>query len=77
MKSKFLAIFVLSSVLLFGSVSNVLAVENSITIESEENSISPRGEITEYKYKVVDGVMYKRLWSVTGNYWVDPYWTLA
>ena len=47
-------------------------VENSI---EGETTITPRGEVTGYIYKYIDGVKYKRLWSYTGGYWIDPYWT--
>ena len=40
-----------------------------------ETTISPRGEVTGYKYMYIDGVLYKRLWSYTGGYWIDPVWT--
>lgn len=42
-----------------------------------ETTINPRGEVTGYKYMYIDGVLYKRLWSYTGGYWVDPVWTPA
>lgn len=73
MKSKILlmaCVFVMA----LGSVSNVVAAE-TVAVGEEEIPVERRGEVTEYRYKVVDGIMYKRLWSITRNCWVDPYWT--
>lgn len=39
--------------------------------------IIPRGNITGYKYKILNGKQWKRLWSYTYNKWMDAKWTLA
>lgn len=75
MKSK-IVLMACVVVMSLGCVSNVIAAEN-IAYDGEEYSDERRGEVTEYRYKVVDGILYKRLWSVTRNCWVDPYWTRA
>lgn len=36
-----------------------------------------RAEETGYKYKIMDGKQWKRLWSYTYGRWVDPDWTLV
>lgn len=48
-------------------------VEEAAIIDGE-TTINPRGEVTGYKYTYINGVKYKRLWSYTGGYWIDPYW---
>lgn len=40
-------------------------------------TITPYGNITGYKYKILNGRQWKRLWSYTYNKWMDPAWTLA
>lgn len=37
--------------------------------------IQPRGNQTGYKYKTINGKLYKRLWSYTYLRWEEPYWT--
>lgn len=46
----------------------------SIAMTSGETTVNPRGEVTGYKYMTIDGKRYKRLWSYTGNYWIDDAW---
>lgn len=36
--------------------------------------ITPFAVVTKYYYQTLNGVTYKRLWSVSGGYWIDPYW---
>lgn len=75
MKFKLISILILSFI--FINTSSVFAEEIYSVTSMEEDAITPRGEITEYKYKYIGGVKYKRLWSVTRNCWVDPAWTPA
>lgn len=42
-----------------------------------DTTITPKGEVTGYIYRTINGKKYKRLWSYTGGYWIDPYWTPA
>ena len=63
-----------------GMVSSAFAQEPpELTDEmtAGETTINPRGEVTGYKYMYINGVKYKRLWSYTGGYWIDPVWTPA
>ncbi len=46
----------------------------SVVMTAGETTVNPRGEVTGYKYKVENGITYKRLWSYTSNCWIDPYW---
>lgn len=39
--------------------------------------IQPYGNQTGYKYKILNGKLWKRLWSYTYNRWEDPAWTLV
>lgn len=47
----------------------------NIAMAAGETTVTPRGEVTGYKYMTIDGKKYKRLWSYTGGYWIDDYWT--
>ena len=44
---------------------------------SEVQSIYARSGNVYYKYIIINGKKYKRLWSADKNAWIDPYWTLA
>lgn len=50
-------------------------VESAVVAQDEEN-VMPYAEVTGYKYKMVNGIIYKRLWSYTYNEWVDSVWHL-
>ena len=41
---------------------------------TSEGEITPRANVTGYKYMEIDGILYKRLWSYTYARWEDPYW---
>ena len=77
-KTVLLLIFVLSLNMAATAVSaqEVLPTEIENTTGGE-TTITPRGEVTGYRYKYINGILYKRLWSYTGGYWIDPYWTPA
>ncbi len=53
--------------------------QNNPVFESQNNNdgIMPYSEDTGYKYKYINGVKYKRLWSYTYERWIDPKWTKA
>lgn len=38
-----------------------------------EETIEPRADVLEYYYKVVDGVVYRRLWNATKQYWIGDW----
>ena len=50
---------------------------NIDTVTTNDGKEPDRSEVTEYKYRRIDGILYKRLWSVTYNHWIDPYWSPA
>ncbi|MCI8630403.1 MAG: hypothetical protein HFE57_13105 [Firmicutes bacterium] len=60
-------------------ISNVFAKSefNVATSSVQNEMINPRAEKTGYKYKYVNGVKYKRLWSYTYEKWIDKEWTIA
>lgn len=74
-KGLLLLIFVLSLNMAATTVSakEVLSAEIENTIGGE-TTITPKGEVTGYRYTYINGIKYKRLWSYTGGYWIDPYW---
>lgn len=45
--------------------------------EAEASMEVTRAEETGYKYKIVDGKLYKRLWSYTYGRWIDDDWILV
>ena len=47
------------------------------TAEAADSGIQPYSNKTGYKYRIIDGKLYKRLWSYTYNRWEEPRWTLA
>ena len=76
-KALLLSTFVLSL-----NLSSTVSAQEILPAEIEnttggETTISPKGEVTGYRYRYIDGVLYKRLWSYTGGYWIDPYWIPA
>jgi hypothetical protein len=38
-----------------------------------ETEIVTRAEITEWHYKIVNGAMYKRLWSISAQKWLTEW----
>lgn len=44
---------------------------------TESSEIQLRAEETGYKYKIMNGRQYKRLWSYTYARWIDEDWKLA
>lgn len=55
------------------STINAATTEQTVVPQT----IQPRGNQTGYKYKSMNGKLYKRLWSYTYNRWEDPEWTLV
>lgn len=52
--------------------------EQNQIINYQSSEISPRTEdVTGYKYKYINGVKYKRLWSYTYEKWIDEDWSVA
>jgi len=42
---------------------------------TENPGIQPYNKKTGYKYKKINGRLYKRLWSFSQNKWLEPEWT--
>ena len=77
-KSALLLIFALS----FNMAATAVSAQEMVAEETEgiiegETTITPRGEVTGYKYKYINGVLYKRLCSYTNNCWIDEDWIRA
>ena len=52
---------------------SVHASEASREITVSEEGIDPHSEMIEWRYKVVDGVMYRRLYNYTEQHWVGEW----
>ena len=53
----------------------ILAAPNGPDLsQTQAESNTVRAEKTQWKYKYVDGVRYKRLWSITYSRWLTD-WT--
>ena len=75
--NKLFMVFAASTIIAANLTSIVLASNDSTDPKSISEDSITRSEVTEYKYTYIDGVLYKRLWSVTYNHWIDPYWIPA
>lgn len=75
-------VLLLSTFVLSLNLPSAVSAQEILPVEIEnttggETTINPKGEVTGYRYRYIDGVLYKRLWSYTGGYWIDPYWIPA
>ena len=52
---------------------SVHASEASREITVSEEGITPRSEMIEWRYKVIDGVLYRRLFNYTEQCWVGEW----
>lgn len=79
MKYKSIKIFI--CLIAIFSISNMTTYANDVCEPTEyitEYEEEPtKGEVTEYKYKYIGDILYKRLWSVTRHCWIDPIWYVA
>ena len=67
----------LAVVFVFGGFSNMVAyASEAITLEAGEEGIFPYSDIIEYRYKVVDGDVYRRLYNYSKECWVGE-WELC
>lgn len=55
---------------------SVLANDYVYDNNSDQNAITRSSKIY-YKYKMINGKKYKRLWSDETQSWIDTYWTPA
>lgn len=67
-----LSVTLLSMSQLPAVTSVVFAGEQTVSAAAQ-SSISPRAEETVYKYRVVDGKLQKRLWSLTYGKWLTDW----
>lgn len=47
------------------------------SVSTDESKPTPYAEVKGYKYKILHGKQWKKLWSDTYARWIDPDWTLA
>lgn len=77
MKKGFLV--VLAFITIIHSKTYVYAGNILTTTESSQvinhSQIMPRAEVKEYKYRIHNGKLQRRLWSVTYGHWIDDNWT--
>ena len=73
--AKISAALLLGGMLLVSGM-NVLA-PFSVAYAAEEEVISIRADAIEWRYKVENGKLYKRLFNVSKNKWIDDDWTLC
>lgn len=60
---------------LFLTIGSKPASANTIiNIQSEISSMQTYNTDIGYKYKYINGILYKRLWSYRKNDWIDPKW---
>lgn len=70
-----LALFASLSVPAFAEIRNE-PVEDEIVSMTQEPSGS-RLEETEWYYRIADGLLQKRLWSITYGYWLTDWITVG
>ena len=59
---------------LAGTTSMVAyASEQPVALLAEENDIVPHSDIIEYRYKVINGDLYRRLYNYTQEYWIGEW----
>lgn len=49
------------------------ASESSKVANLENESIVPHSDIIEYRYKVINGDLYRRLYNYTQEYWIGEW----
>ena len=49
------------------------AKENVMLSASGDEGIVPRSDIIEYRYKVINGDLYRRLYNYTQEYWIGEW----
>ena len=59
------------------SANLYLMYGNAAKTVAAVSEIQPYANQTGYKYKEINGRLYKRLWSYTYNRWEEPNWTLS
>lgn len=76
MLKKITATFLLCAVMLINPIQGY-ALSNNTYLKPEASktcaTISPRYDVTEWYYKVVDNTLYRRLWSRTYAKWLTEW----
>lgn len=49
------------------------ASENSRSVSADAEGIVPHSDIIEYRYMVVDGDLYRRLYNYTQEHWIGEW----
>lgn len=75
MSKKIITAILSTLVLLSIPPVSVQAAPSILPATSSPHKIQPRENQTDYKYKTINGKLYKRLWSYTYLRWEEPYWT--
>ncbi len=72
-----LSLTMLSSTSLLSVAAEEPVVPSSaqtVAVQDSGETISPRGDIIEIKYRVFNGKIQYRRWNVTQQKWVDSEW---
>lgn len=67
------ALFLVLQIVPFNITGNSSAIIKCSA--AELSNIQPYEINTGYKYKRINGRLYKRLWSYKQNKWLEPEWT--
>lgn len=70
MKNKFTKFLLLFALMLPFAVNTANVVP---TQAAPKTGITPRRPIIEYRYKIVNGYLYKRLYDATNDKWLGPW----
>ncbi len=74
MKKKRL-VLVIYFLLVFVSTNVFLNINVTLQMYESSLNVQPYSNITGYKYKTLNGIVWRRLWSYTYNRWEEPEWT--
>jgi hypothetical protein len=57
-----------------GTCNMVAYASESFTVEaSSDEGIVPHSDIIEYRYKLINGDLYRRLYNYTQEYWIGEW----
>ena len=74
---KFLRVFITFLLIVQLLATSVLAAapvaQEPVTTDAGESEVMPCVEETQWYYTVIDGVIYKRLWSITYDKWLTEW----
>ncbi|BDR59450.1 hypothetical protein XA3_18910 [Xylocopilactobacillus apicola] len=71
MKKKYLGYLFLATVLLPGAFSLTLSSAAPASVQAA--TVTPRRAIIEYRYKIVRGYLYRRLYDASHDRWLGPW----